>query len=78
MRLDWRWGEQARRSGRQTSRHAAAVGPLPAHGEAASIVAALSNLLGMVVSVWRDWREVLVIAQPATVADWHRQGFRLC
>ena len=27
--------------------------------------------------LWRGWRSALVIVQPATVIQWHRQGFRL-
>jgi len=27
---------------------------------------------------WPRWREVLVLVQPATVARWHREGFRGC
>ena len=27
--------------------------------------------------LWRDWLSVLVIVQPDTVIQWHRQGFRL-
>jgi hypothetical protein len=26
---------------------------------------------------WSDWQRVLVIAQPRTVLNWHRMGFRL-
>src|SRR5919202_3604004 len=26
---------------------------------------------------WFDWRDALVIVQPATLVRWHRQGFRL-
>ena len=26
---------------------------------------------------WFDWRQALVIVQPATLLRWHRQGFRL-
>src|SRR5262245_35400621 len=26
---------------------------------------------------WFDWRQALVIVQPATLIRWHRQGFRL-
>src|SRR5713101_2768473 len=26
--------------------------------------------------LWPRWREVLVLVQPATVARWHREGFR--
>jgi putative transposase len=26
---------------------------------------------------WPDWRKALVIVQPSTVINWHRQGFRL-
>jgi putative transposase len=26
---------------------------------------------------WFDWRQALVIVQPATLVRWHRQGFRL-
>jgi len=28
-------------------------------------------------SLWKDWREVLVIIKPDTVVKWHRQGFKL-
>lgn len=27
---------------------------------------------------WPGWREALVLVQPATVARWHREGFRGC
>ena len=27
--------------------------------------------------LWSDWRSALVLVQPATVAKWHREGFRL-
>jgi hypothetical protein len=27
---------------------------------------------------WPRWREILVLVQPATVARWHREGFRGC
>jgi putative transposase len=26
---------------------------------------------------WKDWRRVLIIVRPETVASWHRKGFRL-
>ena len=26
---------------------------------------------------WFDWRQALVLVQPATLIRWHRQGFRL-
>ncbi len=26
---------------------------------------------------WANWRSALLIVQPETVVDWHRQGFRL-
>src|ERR671938_593471 len=26
---------------------------------------------------WFDWRQALVVVQPATLTRWHRQGFRL-
>jgi hypothetical protein len=28
--------------------------------------------------LWPRWREALVLPQPATVARWHREGFRGC
>src|SRR5260370_35197029 len=28
--------------------------------------------------LWPRWREALVLVQPATVARWHREGFRGC
>src|SRR6266851_1797216 len=28
--------------------------------------------------LWPRWRDALVLVQPATVARWHRQGFRGC
>jgi transposase InsO family protein len=31
----------------------------------------------MVLARWFDWRQALVIVQPATRIRWHRQGFRL-
>jgi putative transposase len=27
---------------------------------------------------WCNWRQALVLVQPATLIRWHRQGFRLC
>ena len=27
--------------------------------------------------LWKDWRSCLVIVQPDTVVQWHRQGFKL-
>jgi putative transposase len=30
-----------------------------------------------VLARWFDWRQALVIVQPATLIRWHRQGFRL-
>ena len=27
--------------------------------------------------LWKGWRSVLIIVQPATVIQWHRQGFKL-
>ena len=29
------------------------------------------------LSAWFDWRQALVIVQPATLLRWHREGFRL-
>src|SRR5919109_552026 len=29
------------------------------------------------LSGWFDWRQALVIVQPATLLRWHREGFRL-
>jgi putative transposase len=31
----------------------------------------------MVLARWFDWRQALVIVQPATLIRWHRQGFRV-
>src|SRR5713101_2066606 len=28
--------------------------------------------------LWARWRDALVLVQPATVARWHREGFRGC
>src|SRR5712692_2390373 len=28
--------------------------------------------------LWPRWREALVLVQPATLARWHREGFRGC
>jgi len=27
--------------------------------------------------LWKNWREILIIAKPETVIKWHRQGFKL-
>ena len=27
--------------------------------------------------IWKDWRSALLIIQPSTVVQWHRQGFKL-
>jgi hypothetical protein len=26
---------------------------------------------------WKDWKSVLIMVQPDTVVQWHREGFRL-
>jgi len=28
-------------------------------------------------SLWKDWRDALIIVKPDTVIKWHREGFRL-
>jgi putative transposase len=36
-----------------------------------------SRIALTVLARWFDWRQALVIVQPATLIRWHRQGFRL-
>jgi hypothetical protein len=31
----------------------------------------------MSFGIWTEWRQALVLVQPATVVAWHRRGFRL-
>ncbi|HSF30845.1 MAG TPA: hypothetical protein VLK82_10295 [Candidatus Tectomicrobia bacterium] len=40
--------------------------------------ATTATRIGLIwLAYWFDWRQALVLVQPATLTRWHRQGFRL-